>query len=378
MLVSTVFTRKSAMEDVIVKQRLLGKGTYGKVYMAVFRDSGLLLAVKSSAFTRSSFVLREKDILLSLSDCPDVVQCFGGYASIEVDGYLVYNLLLEYAPGGSLKTLMKRRGGKLSEPEVRHYARMIVRGLCHMHERGLTHCDLKPDNVLVFPGKDGGNVVKIADFGMARRDGEQEVLEVRFRGTAAYMSPESLAFEEYEAPMDVWSLGCTVVELVTGQRPWNRCKGVNEIVEHVVVKSEVPNIPKYLSKSGKDFLVRCFERDPRRRWTAEKLMNHSFVAPIPTQMVMNDLPSSRCCHPHRPQACLLWWSVLVLHRFQLLVWFLLHGIPFLPGCILFLQYFQIFHFLPDAVRLRLIPRSLLIVHCFRVILFLLYGSDFDQ
>ncbi|KAL6329474.1 hypothetical protein AAG906_021169 [Vitis piasezkii] len=315
------------MEDVIVKQRLLGKGTYGKVYMAVFRDGGLLLAVKSSAFTRSSFVLREKTSS-SLSDCPDVVQCFGGYASIEVDGYLVYNLLLE-------------RGGKLSEPEVRHYARMIVRGLCHMHERGLTHCDLKPDNVLVFPGKDGGNVVKIADFGMARRDGEQEVLE-------------SLAFEEYEAPMDVWSLGCTVVELVTGQRPWNRCKGVNEIVEHVVVKSEVPNIPKHLS-----------EKDPRRRWTAEKLMNHSFVAPIHTQMVMNDLLSSRCYHPHRPQACLLWWSVLLLHRFQLLVWFLLHGIPFLPGCILFLQYFQIFHFLPDASFCSSSMAVILINNCYR-------------
>ncbi|RVX04522.1 Mitogen-activated protein kinase kinase kinase 17 [Vitis vinifera] len=247
-----------------------------------------------------------------------------------------------------------------------------------MHERGLTHCDLKPDNVLVFPGKDGGNVVKIADFGMARRDGEQEVLEVRFRGTAAYMSPESLAFQEYEAPMDVWSLGCTVVELVTGQRPWNRCKGVNEIVEHVVVKSEVPNIPKYLSESGKDFLVRCFERDPRRRWTAEKLMNHSFVAPIPTQMVMNDLPSSRCCHPHRPpslsslveRSCT---SSLPITGLVSSTW---HSLP--SRCIIFLQCFQIFHFLPDAVRLRLIPRSLLIVHCFRVILFLLYGSDFDQ
>ncbi|KAL6329842.1 hypothetical protein AAG906_037942 [Vitis piasezkii] len=264
------------MEDVIVKQRLLGKGTYGKVYMAVFRDGGLLLA---------------KDILLSLSDCPDVVQCFGGYASIEVDGYLVYNLLLEYAPGGSLKTLMMRRGGKLSEPEVRHYARMIVRGLCHMHERGLTHCDLKPDNVLVFPGKDGGNVVKIADFGMARRDGEQEVLEVQFRGTAAYMSPESLAFQEYEAPMDVWSLGCTVVELVTGQRPWNRCKGVNEIVEHVVVKSEVPNIPKYLSESGKDFLMLSSSSSPSLSSLVERSCTSSLPITGLVSSTWHSLPS---------------------------------------------------------------------------------------
>ncbi|WJZ95337.1 hypothetical protein VitviT2T_014113 [Vitis vinifera] len=69
---------------------------------------------------------------------------------------------------------------------------MIVRALCHMHERGANHCDLKPDNVLDFPDRDGGMVVKVADLGLARRIGEQEVHGVQFRGTPVYMGEEIL------------------------------------------------------------------------------------------------------------------------------------------------------------------------------------------
>ena len=191
---------------------------------------------------------------------------------MEDDGSSLYNLLLEYAPGGSLTGLMKKRRGKLWEFEARHYARMIIRGLRYMHERGVVHCDVKPDNVLVFPGEDGGNVVKLADFGLARRINVEEQIWVQQRGSPPYMSPEALAWEEYEAPMDIWSLGCTMIEMVNGERVWGK-KTANEIFDHVVIKRETPQIPEYLSECGKDFLARCFEWDPCRRWTAEMLMN---------------------------------------------------------------------------------------------------------
>ncbi|KAJ9677491.1 hypothetical protein PVL29_022469 [Vitis rotundifolia] len=289
------------MEDMIVKQRLIGQGASGKVYLAVSRNGGgRLLAVKSSVCcSSSSSLLREEEILRFLGACPDVVECFGGYSSMEFDGSWVYNLILEYAPGGTLRSLMERRGGKLSESEVRDYARMIIRGLCYMHQKGLVHCDLKPDNVLVFPVVDGGNVVKIADFGLAKRVGEEEDPRVGFRGTPAYMSPESLALKEHDAPMDIWSLGCTIIEMVTGQRVWTGCKRVGGIVEHVVANKQVPKIPECLSQYGKDFLEKCFVRDPKRRWTAEMLLHHPFVAPHPpptgTPILMTGLLPFRYC-----------------------------------------------------------------------------------
>ena len=99
--------------------------------------------MKSWVSSRSSwFLIREEEILRSLGACPNVVQCFGGYSSTEVDGSLVYNLILEYAPGGSLRSLMEMRRGKLLEFEVLRYTRMIVRALCHMHEREVIHYDL--------------------------------------------------------------------------------------------------------------------------------------------------------------------------------------------------------------------------------------------
>ncbi|WJZ95540.1 hypothetical protein VitviT2T_014305 [Vitis vinifera] len=114
--------------------------TFEKVYKVISRNSSHLLAVKSSVSSRSSwFLIREEEILLSLGACPDVVHCFGGYSSKEVDGSLVYNLILEYALGGSLRSLMERCRSKLTKFEVLRYARMIVRALCHMHERGVFH-----------------------------------------------------------------------------------------------------------------------------------------------------------------------------------------------------------------------------------------------
>lgn len=297
------------MADTIIKQRLIGQGAAGKVYMAVPRSGGgLLMAVKSSA---SPSLRREEEILRSLEGCPDVVECFGGFTSVEVDGSTVYNLILEYAPGGNLWELMQRRGGKLMESEVRVYARMIVRGLIEIHQMGFAHCDLKPRNILVFPGADGGNVVKMADFGIAEVIGKVEGGGGRLRGTPAYLSPETLALRQYGAASDIWSLACSIIEMVTGQRVWSGLKGVDEIFEQVVMKKLVPRLPECLSECGKDFLAKCFIRNPRQRWTAEMLFNHPFV--------LN--------HSWRPKACSL-SEIWLPHVFFSRPW-----IPSLPSTV---------------------------------------------
>ena len=91
------------------------------------------------------------------------------------------------------------------------------------------------------------------------------------------MSPESVALGEIEAPLDIWSLGCTVIEMITGKHVWN-CTGLEDLMFQIVFGKEPPKIPETMSEHGKDFLRKCFVRDPRKRWTAEMLLNHPFIS----------------------------------------------------------------------------------------------------
>jgi serine/threonine protein kinase len=194
-----------------------------------------------------------------------------------------YNLLLEYAAGGTLEDLIKKDSG-LCEWDIRRYVRMILQGLCSLHEKGMVHCDLKPSNILVFPGEGGVNDdrLKIADFGLVKegRDYNEEMgfLRFNFRGTPFYMSPESVAHGEIGAPLDIWLLGCILVEMVNGKPALWKYRNLTALKLRLAVDQQSPGIPEGLSEDGKDFLRKCFAIDPSERWTAEMLLNHPFVS----------------------------------------------------------------------------------------------------
>ncbi|KAJ0104549.1 hypothetical protein Patl1_18263 [Pistacia atlantica] len=206
-----------------VKVRVLGKGSFGVVYLAVPTFGNFpCFAVKSTILKHSSSLQKERRILEKLSCLPEIVECLGANIDYEDRVGFVYNLYLEYAAGGTLLDVI-RSGGKLSEPEVQHYTRLILKGLCSIHEKGYVHCDLKPANILVFPQKDGINSIKIADFGLAKEPNETlnpNCYKFRFRGTPIYMPPESVAFGEIDTALDIWSLGCIVVEMFTGRNSY--------------------------------------------------------------------------------------------------------------------------------------------------------------
>ena len=187
------------------KENFLGRGRHGRVYSASSSNhTSQRLAVKSAFASHSCLLAKEKRVLDELQHCPEIIHCYGDDNAME-DGVETYILFLEYAPGGSLADLIRDSGGALPESDVRLYTRMIVKGLCHIHEKGYVHCDIKPSNILVFPTEGGGNKVKIADFGLSKRVGEERALQLpQFSGTPAYMSPESVVYGEDEPPLDVW------------------------------------------------------------------------------------------------------------------------------------------------------------------------------
>ncbi|KAJ0251444.1 Mitogen-activated protein kinase kinase kinase 16 [Hirschfeldia incana] len=244
----------------------IGRGSTATVSIAV-SNSGEMFAVKSSDFSSSAFLQNEQSILSTLSS-PHIVKYIGSNVTRENDG-LVYNLLMEYVSGGSLHDLIKKSGGKLPEPVIRSYTRQILKGLSYLHERGIVHCDLKSQNVLV---EENGVVCKIADMGCAK-----PVSKSGFSGTPAFMAPEVARGEEQRFPADVWGLGCTVIEMMTGSAPWGELNDVVAAMYKIGFSGESPEIPEFVSEKGKDFLMGCLEKDPKQRWTVEELLKHPFL-----------------------------------------------------------------------------------------------------
>ncbi|XP_059654343.1 mitogen-activated protein kinase kinase kinase 20-like [Cornus florida] len=277
-------------------QKVLGRGTYGIVFLAT---SPTLppIAIKSSVLSKSSSLQREEIFLQILKGCPEIIRCCGFQEMIAKDEKY-YNLFLEYAPGGTLEQLINKRDGKLSEAEVRVYSRMILRGLLYIHEKGFVHCDIKPANILVFPTSSSppcleNNRVKIADFGLAKRTGKGDIYVSGrlddYRGTPLYTSPESVALGLNEAPMDIWSLGCVMVEMLTGKPVWGNIHGdLHDLLFEIGFGGEEePEIPEGFSANATDFLIRCLVREPSERWTAKMLLNHPFMVehhPLPSSL----------------------------------------------------------------------------------------------
>ncbi|KAF2309342.1 hypothetical protein GH714_001677 [Hevea brasiliensis] len=196
------------------------------------------------------------------------------------NGMTIYNLLLEYAPGGSLADLINKYGGKIPECDVRRYTRMILKGLSSIHNNGYVHCDLKPANILVFPSDQQDFQLKIADFGLAKEPDEDNsrkfFYQYTFRGTPLYMSPESVKLAEISPALDIWSLGCIVIEMITGKPPWHELD-VEDFFVRLAFEGSSPEIPASMSKKGKDFLRMCFMRPHCERWTADMLLDHPFI-----------------------------------------------------------------------------------------------------
>ena len=261
----------------------IGRGSFASVSKAAIiarndtscSDLPSLIAVKSCDASFSGSLEEEKRILDRIGVCPQVVRCFGNDFSVE-DGRKFCNLLLELASDGSLADQLERRhGGGLAECDVRRHTRAILEGLSVIHSKGFVHCDIKPQNILLF--NDG--TAKISDFGLSKEK-DTKLWKCELRGTPLYIAPESVNGNEYEPPCDVWALGCVVAEMATGKTAWNHVSGSNVwmLLMRIAGDEEIPDIPDELSEEGRDFLSKCFVKDPRKRWTAQMLLSHPFVA----------------------------------------------------------------------------------------------------
>ncbi|KAL6576528.1 hypothetical protein OROHE_000309 [Orobanche hederae] len=277
-----------------IRGSIIGKGSFGRVYKATlknpkskYRCFPSVMAVKSAEVSCSGTIQKEREVMSNLNASPYLIKCFGDETTLGENGVMAYNLLLEYGSGGTLADRIKKYGGKgLPELEVRMHTRSILRGLNHIHGIGYVHCDLKPENILlVVDGGKGGNMTefqaKIGDFGLAKKGRKQyskkrKLTEPYWRGTPMYLSPEAVMDSVQDASSDVWAVGCTVLEMLTGQPAWDG-RNADEIIRKIGAVNELPKIPNEISAEARDFLKGCLVRKSLYRFTCEMLLNHPFV-----------------------------------------------------------------------------------------------------
>jgi predicted Ser/Thr protein kinase len=239
---------------------LLGRGGMGEVYRAEDLTLAQVVALKflpealrDDPERRERF-LGEVRIARQVSH-PAVCRVYG---VDEVEGQLC--LSMEYVDGEDLATLL-RRIGRLPEDKALVIARQVCAGLAAVHDKGVLHRDLKPENVMI----DGEGKARLADFGLAGLAKGLQGTEAR-SGTPAYMSPEQLAGREVTVRSDVYALGLVLFELFTGRRAFEGRTYAELARQH---REEPPPRPservEHLDPSIERAVLRCLEKDPRRR-----------------------------------------------------------------------------------------------------------------
>jgi len=276
------------------KGTLLGRGNFGSVYLALL-GGGQQLAVKqidASAQDEEDTqdLIREIGVMRDL-DHPNVVRYY--YASFD-DADKMINIFMEYVPGGSLAKLVRGMDCNLGVDQARAYTQQILQGLEYLHSHKIVHRDIKGDNVLI----DATGVCKITDFGTAKKMEGQTMAPQQhgtMAGTPNWMAPEIITnaaegVGKQGEKADVWSVGCTVVELLNrGTPPWPQFTTQWAAIYHIAQATDTPEgIPEDLPEVCREFVLRCLTRDPEARPNVKECLQHPW-------MVGNDQDAVEAC-----------------------------------------------------------------------------------
>lgn len=243
---------------------VLGRGHFGKVILAEYRNTNELFAIKAlkkgDIISREEVesLLSEKRIFLTANKMrhPFLVNLFACFQTREHVCFV-----MEYAPGGDL--MMHIHADVFSEPRTVFYTSCVVLGLQYLHEHEIVYRDLKLDNLLL----DSEGYVKIADFGLCKEGMGYGARTGTFCGTPEFLAPEVLTETSYTRAVDWWGLGVLIFEMLVGESPFPGDD--EEEVFDSIVNDEV-RYPRFLSTEAIAIMRRLLRRNPERRLGASE------------------------------------------------------------------------------------------------------------
>ncbi|KAL4469526.1 hypothetical protein ABPG74_004779 [Tetrahymena malaccensis] len=253
---------------------VLGTGSFGQVILGMNIDTGEFMAVKQVHIGGYN----QKDRQEKIQQIQSEIEALRNFSDKNIVRYIgikksetSINIFLEYVPGGSISSLLYRYG-KFNETLIKKFTQQILKGLEYLHAHEIIHRDIKGANVLV--DKDGN--CKLADFGSAKKIVEEKGHNDSIRGTPYWMAPETIKQLGSGRFADIWSIGCTVIEMATAKPPWAD-KSPIQAMFYIANAQQPPPIPEHLSPVCKDFISKCLKINPNDRYNVRQLLNHPFI-----------------------------------------------------------------------------------------------------